>query len=214
MIAQDGSVIESLIAEEAAVFGGLSLAVAGFVLAGIGAMGVAYLLMTSHYMTVYIVNRTSLTFNPIQSEFYTGKLAPRDEIQKALAGNFAQIKPNDSGVVYARGYCNSEILESFIGIFQGLSGFIQYQIKEDGGILSIGMTNPIAGACKIGISCEAGEETYNNYTSNHSGNIYYKQLREGLYAKYSNTSETHGVATIELFEYDPQSSKGGQKHFK
>ncbi len=188
---------------EAVAFGGLSLAVAGFVLAGIAAIGVTYLLMTTHYMTVYIVNRTSLTFKPNRSHFYSGKLAPTDEISKPLAGNFTQIKPYGSGVVYVRDVCSSEFFESPIGVFRGLSGFIEYQIMEDGGILSIGMTNPVMGVCKIGISCEPGEDTYSNYTSNHTGHIYYKQLREGLYAKYSNTSDSRGVATIELFEYYP-----------
>ena len=64
--------------------------------------------------------------------------------------------------------------------------------------MSIGLTNPIGGASKIGISCEAGEDTYNNHTKDHSGIIYYKLLRKDLYAKYSNTSD---VATIELFSY-------------
>jgi hypothetical protein len=55
---------------------------------------------------------------------------------------------------------------------------------DNGEIFSIGMTNPIIGHNKIGLSCETGEETYNTSTESHCGKIYYKRLRKGLFAKY------------------------------
>jgi hypothetical protein len=62
MIAENAA-IGDLILPEAALVGGVSMG--ALCVAFIGVEIIGYLLMTKHYMTIHIVNKTSLTFKPM-----------------------------------------------------------------------------------------------------------------------------------------------------